>query len=408
MATPSEKRIGRRTLLRTLGATAVAGGLSSSAIAADGSESTVGESLRGKRVYVDSRLNLSLPAGTQVKSLESDPDVVLLPTKTLSRRKKTLELLQRGVAVAFIGYDADAALAGLFTNEPPSKIRTLSKKDKLTDSEDTDFRWTATYTKDEATHVAVAYPRSDEIVDTHLYDLNPNPKEFSADRRGLHAFQSLDKTLSAYEGYSTLASNPNCPGDDDWNCLSSYHKEGSIDVTITDEKVYYEKWIRAAALEGENNNFLSTRSNMSITPHPDSGTNNDYIRNEVQFDEEMSAHGPETTPGSETTTISVGASVDQDGASVNAGWSWQSTSSNVRVTEDYYPTEDRDVHNWKIDPSSYAGRHTVQANPGYQCKAESYDTYIKQDFTTKFAWQSCGGGCVAIDKTLEGPEYWSF
>ncbi|ELZ95970.1 hypothetical protein C440_06757 [Haloferax mucosum ATCC BAA-1512] len=406
-------------MLKSLAAGGSAATVLSSGVTAAEQSKTPGGSLENKTVYTGGDVQLGVPSKRSVSAVESGVDVGLFAAETGESRKKQVQLLENGATLCFLGNNANDTLAELLTGIGRSNVASGFEDGDASSADDIDYSWGLEYDPKDGTYMAAVHPRGSKgVLDTHVYRRKTEESVGIADRESKDAtrrmLSAVDRLLGKYDkngnkvgvGTQELGGGfaPKCPGSSGWTCLGDSHVED-----IHGKWGAYEKRVTGAVADGDHNRYFSFRVNQTISASKnndniDGHGKNDSMKRKIDFNNAtLRKHGPETTPGSTTTSISVG--IDSEGVA-NASWGWSSTSSNVRVVEDDMPTTESVRHKWKISKGSSPALHSVQGHPGYQAKTDLSTDTLRYDYKSVWWWYHLGGA-ISDNKKLTGSGNWS-
>ncbi|WP_435156004.1 hypothetical protein [Haladaptatus sp. DFWS20] len=171
----------RRTVLKGFAA-----GTTALAVPASASPSGRGRSLAGKRVFLESNLDLELPATVETTGRLVATDVLLVSADTTVPRGRLVSSAKRGAPITFVGDGADDALASLLYDVRPSAVADTARAWSLEKPTDLSASFGIEYDQHSQASVAVAWPRGSTI-DTHQYRTDtPSPE---------HALSRIDRTF---------------------------------------------------------------------------------------------------------------------------------------------------------------------------------------------------------------------
>jgi hypothetical protein len=273
----------------------VAAGTTALAVPAGAKRPERGRSLVGRRVFLESGVDLDLPAGANRVGSPTAADALLLSADTSVPRGRLVSALKRGAPISFVGTGADDALVSLLYDVRPSKAADAATSSALEKPADLSVSFGVEYDRNAPASVAVAWPRGGAI-DTHQYRTDSPSRSYVLSRID-GTFELGGATSTPTSGATTMAYT--CPdAESGWDCLGRSHEEKDLNEHGQIEKFV---WVAKAANETDpNRDYFSWKTKLSMTPGKALGRSdwmNDYVLRTMDFEDNWRSTAPRPRAG---------------------------------------------------------------------------------------------------------------
>lgn len=436
MSDGASQTTNRRDVLKLVGGTAAVAATPAIGSVAAQQGTTPGERLKGKSVFVEDGVGVSLPAEASATNKMGKADVAMLSAETTRSRSEMIGAMDTGTMLSFGGAGADDMLVSTVFDEPRSEAGDTALAGGLTKPDDISRSVGIEYGQRTA-HATALVPGaesaavhqfrttngySDELflrsIDNTLARHAGGPaasQRFGAgDSPGANSSISMDEGEDEDEEFFDDTCPTHTGGD--WTCVG-------LSRSIDDYEPYGQTEKEVACAKGQDDNssldWFTLEGTKYITPGYTLNSDYDNWRNDKMyrmkdFDDEHSIDwDPQNTSGStsESTSLNLDVSVSSSDAGVTGGLahSWSHDYPNVNIDTTYNITDTRIEHTFIYDNNTDIDKNSLQEDLGTTLEIEG-DGVSSIDYGFEDFWRfvnNCGWFCTNYEKRTElGTAFW--